>query len=324
MNKSTPWPSSPPYPTSPDASDDACWPFEDVRHAAHRLVDRMYFPYDRIAIVTFGRLPTVWLELDDTDLLPAGCSPTDPKACAHVVLDQIEVEPSPLGPPPLAGCEVTTPRGCMPTNIGDGLLQSGARFCVDDNPTNGTCDRAEMREEAVWITILLTDGATNAAIGSGNPNVSTDWICPESTYTDGTPPWCVDDDPSYHDSSSIDYDADDYARDQADIVGCPGPGIPPPAGCPAAGGVGSVIFTIGLGTGVTNHPAYTVQPDAGAQLLRYIAAVGIDGQPTTDPFCSGVTDPEVSCGNYYFAPEGPELIEVFEDIASRIFTRITH
>ncbi len=34
-------------------------------------------------------------------------------------------------------------------------------------------------------------------------------------------------------------------------------------------------------------------------------------------------DPTVSCGNYYNAPGGPQLTQVFEDIASRMFTRIT-
>ncbi len=33
--------------------------------------------------------------------------------------------------------------------------------------------------------------------------------------------------------------------------------------------------------------------------------------------------PKTSCGNYYNAPGGPELTKVFEDIASRMFTRIT-
>ena len=324
--KSTPWPSSPPYPTAPDAPADACWPFEDVRHAAHRLVDQMYFPYDRLSIVTFGRLPSVRLELDDSDFspLPPGCSSTDPSGCAHKVIDSLEVEPSPIGTPL---CEGTTPRGCTTTNIGDGLLTAGIRFCVDDDPQDFFCDRdSEMREEAVWITILLTDGAANAAIGDGDPLNFPDWICPDTTYLPigiAPPPWCRE---SPTDRLNSNYDADDYARDQADKVGCPGPlpGVTPPAGCPALGGVGSVIFTIGLGKNVTDNPEDTSNKDAGEKLLRYIAQVGIDGQPATDPFCSPDPGTEVSCGNYYFSPDGPGLIEVFEDIASRIFTRITH
>jgi hypothetical protein len=59
-----------------------------------------------------------------------------------------------------------------------------------------------------------------------------------------------------------------------------------------------------------------------ARSCRYIAAVGYDGDPTTDD-CDGVGTGN-SCGNYYFAEEGFELEAVFEAIASRIFTRITH
>ena len=47
-------------------------------------------------------------------------------------------------------------------------------------------------------------------------------------------------------------------------------------------------------------------------------------QPTTDPFCSPDPGIATSCGNYYFSPDGSGLVQVFEDIASRIFTRITH
>jgi hypothetical protein len=233
----------------------------------------------------------------------------------------------------------------MSTNIGGGIRQAGGRFCVDDNPTNNDCDREEMREQAVWIAILLTDGSANAAIYPGSdpgPPDFSNWICPANTYDpDASPaatpapgsdepgaPWCKDNSSAtrHADSDSDFYDADDYARDQADMVGCPGPraGVSPPAGCPADGGVGAVIFTIGLGANVTDSPNDPDEPRAGEHLLRYIAAVGIDGEPTTDPFCSPDPGEGVSCGNYYFSPDGPGLVNVFEDIASRIFTRITH
>ena len=336
--QSSPWPLIPPgvEPASPDAPDNACWPFEAVRYAAHRLVERMYFPYDRLSIVTFGRLPKVWLELDDTDSLPSGCIASNPKACAHKVLDDIQVEPSPLPDPTLCDQAAggSSPKGCLSTNIGDGLLQAGARFCIDDGPPvkdagNGVCDRGEMREEAVWIVLLLTDGAANAAIAGGDPAVFSDWICPDTTYppTSTEPPWCRDDSASTrHASGDSGYDADDYARDQADNVGCPGPvpGETPPLGCPAGGGVGSVIFAIGLGKNVTENPGDLSEPRAGEFLLRYIADVGTDGLPNNDPFCNPDPGKGESCGNYYFAPEGDDLIAVFEDIASRIFTRITH
>ncbi len=41
------------------------------------------------------------------------------------------------------------------------------------------------------------------------------------------------------------------------------------------------------------------------------------------PLFNNPLPPKTSCGNYYNAPGGPELTKVFEDIASRMFTRIT-
>jgi hypothetical protein len=37
----------------------------------------------------------------------------------------------------------------------------------------------------------------------------------------------------------------------------------------------------------------------------------------------GAEQPNVSCGNYYFAPNAAELQFVFDDIASRMFTRLS-
>lgn len=85
-----------------------------------------------------------------------------------------------------------------------------------------------------------------------------------------------------------------------------------------------MIFAIGLGKNVTENPGDLSEPRAGEFLLRYIADVGTDGLPNNDPFCNPDPGKGESCGNYYFAPEGDDLIAVFEDIASRIFTRITH
>ena len=191
-----------------------------------------------------------------------------------------------------------------------------------------------MREEAVWIVILLTDGAANAATQATPPATFNDWICPASTYSGGPeplPPYCRDDSAgTRHLLSSPEFDADDYARNMADFVGCPypNPSLPQPPGCAstAPGGQGAVIFTIGLGSNVISNPDDPGEPRAGEFLLRYAAAVGDDGDPDTD-FCT-LPNPDVGpgldCGNYYYSPSGAGLIRVFEAIASRIFTRITH
>jgi hypothetical protein len=36
----------------------------------------------------------------------------------------------------------------------------------------------------------------------------------------------------------------------------------------------------------------------------------------------GQLPPQQSCGNYFFAPDGNELQFVFDEIASRMFTRL--
>ena len=119
------------------------------------------------------------------------------------------------------------------------------------------------------------------------------------------------------------YDADDYARDYADFVGCYSPD--PAAAC-SRPGQGAVIFTIGMGNQVLSTYAPGDIPH-GVALLRYAAAVGDDGDPTTD-LCANLNHNETEwrtwCGNYYFDATGNDLDRVFEDIASRIFTRITH
>ena len=65
--------------------------------------------------------------------------------------------------------------------------------------------------------------------------------------------------------------------------------------------------------------------DKGAFLLRYIAAVGDDGDRTTDP-CSAqeyVDDSRKHCGQYYSASNTSDLTRVLRDIASRIYTKIS-
>jgi hypothetical protein len=92
------------------------------------------------------------------------------------------------------------------------------------------------------------------------------------------------------------------------------------------GGQNALIFTIGLGDLVLNT-SYG-DPDAGEQLLRYVAGVGADGFPNPnyptagEDDCLGVASGQ-SCGNYFFSPSGAQLVQIFEEIASRIFTRIT-
>jgi hypothetical protein len=99
-------------------------------------------------------------------------------------------------------------------------------------------------------------------------------------------------------------------------------------------GQGAVIFSIGLGPEVLNNydgkaPEEVNGIPYGVSLLRYVAAVGDDGDPdpNTDPcrdLYGGINEWRRWCGNYYYSPTGNQLNQVFEEIASRIFTRIAH
>jgi hypothetical protein len=133
------------------------------------------------------------------------------------------------------------------------------------------------------------------------------------------------------------YDAYDYAQDQADYM--------------SSNGI--VAFVIGLGPLVTEgdtryYSSYSPRtpvepqrdPDAGERLLRYIADMGYDpgvkpaekqwlchsnwawdasAKPKLDT--STAANP-VNCGNYWYAATGAGLRRVFEEIASRMFTRL--
>lgn len=272
---------------------DDCQPFRDVRAAALALVDRLYFPYDRMAVVTFDRTLGAVLDLSED------------KTAVQNFINGLQVTtqlPCPGYPP--------DPTGCPNTNIAEGLNAAGNQFATPP-----------IREEAVWIVILLTDGAANAARTIGPPAI---WICPGGPTGTWLKPFCRDEEFEVGDGQ-YGYDAEDAAEHAALFVGCPDALSPQPAGCVDGPGNAAVIFTIGLGDIVTNFQPCehaSCEPQQGEDLLRFIAAVGDDGDPGTDP-CSGKPIGD-SCGNYYFSPEGSGLMAVFEAIASRIFTRITH
>ncbi len=108
------------------------------------------------------------------------------------------------------------------------------------------------------------------------------------------------------------YSTYDYARDQVDFAA-----LTVASSGERARGSNIAIYSIGLGQTVI----YWGNDAAGERLLRYMAAVGDDGNRNSDP-CAG--EPAgTSCGNYYFAPDPSALTPVFEDIARRIFTRLS-
>lgn len=290
-----------------------CHPFEEVRAAAKKLVDDIYFPYDRVALVTFDRFADTPISLLTCSANPPYDTAAKQKLCVNNALDAMvvaDIIDAHGGDPYCTEWDSHgNPAGCMPTNTTEGLRAAGNEF------GNG-------RQEAVWITILLSDGVANAALANRPPSMgpgnTSDWFCPpDSTTPDAwVKPFCQDGDPgTRHAVGDTDYDADDAARDWAEWVGC----YNDPAPACTVAGQGAVIFSIGLGNQMTDEYAAS-----GEQLLRFIANVGWDGDPAAanDP-CSGVAS-KLQCGNYYFAETGSELEGIFAAIASRIFTRLTH
>jgi hypothetical protein len=227
---------------------------------------------------------------------------------------------------------------CSTTNIGGGLTVAGNQFATDKRP------------EALWVVVLLTDGMANATfptnddVGGGSPPdeiiIPTSFPLNEDTLLDAFPlglcpdgdwigsdmeagrSYCQDQDAeTHHLAGSSMYDADDFARDQARFVGCPAALASPATGCSPTKGQGAIIFSIGLGSSILYLDKDGSAPYAGS-LLRFIAAVGDDGNPDTDQ-CALQPDYTKSCGNYFYASVGTELEKVFEAIYSRIFTRLT-
>jgi hypothetical protein len=225
---------------------------------------------------------------------------------------------------------------------------------------------------ALWMMLLLTDGAPNATDTDWGENF-TSGFCPPQTWPPGPPiaangPYTI---PGYvgthfgiapyanslclrinyqpgvgdlpynqiqraciftdtttcgpgttiHDTNGLlfKYDAVDFARDMADYMS----------------NNGIVAFVIGLGPQVSDANNTSMvdgtkprDPNAGERLLRYIADVGT--QPNTWQCRSNYWDnpPEYptkqQCGNYWYASTGSGLQAIFDAIANRIFTRITH
>jgi len=355
-----------------------CEPFESVRDAAVRFMDHMREGVDQAAVYHFDKTPvltpTVSVGCDLLGQQPGvDCDPclvTNPTTTLPIPISSGMVVPLTttqqaittalssnstlhvyVSPPVPAPCDhLGHTRGYkwQSTNVGGGLHEATTELV-----RNGE------RDIAVWVIVLLGDGAANAADWA----TTGWWACPPAPYPppDGTryvTPRCRDkelDDPasedldptqpltttaSRHCPSSADcdrpwytgpfvpqeYDADDYARDMADL----------------ASSYQIALYTIGFGDAVIWYGCETPEdigtctkgrPDAGERLLRYVADVGDDGDVHTAPCGSDFYwDPEHmwpipdrgdDCGNYYYAPDANELDRVFEKIASRVFARIT-
>lgn len=362
-----------------------CEPFKDVKDAARMFIKRLDFVRgDRVVLVTFDRQGVAYAPVG-----PGGerMRPLlrSEAAAVDTLNTKIGVQINPTGiwdtcqrqnvafanwnawldgelpeQPELRPNAYETIAACGNTNVGGGILAAN----------NALTDPIDVRREAVWVMIVLSDGAAN--VTNAVPDVSDEtqygyWgYCPWWTFcyldedhvnhwdecTENNPsqteralPICNDNDPDTRhfcidwDTGLPDptdpqcetrYDADDYARDMADFAGLVEVS---PGGRP---GNFIAMFAIAFGQGVINEPT-------GAPLLRYIADAGdngfidnnleqdwrdnrqFDGGDYTrygDPdVCEGEA-PNTQCGQYYYAVNLADLIQVFEDIAGRLFTRL--
>jgi Flp pilus assembly protein TadG len=338
----------------PGNNNTACHPFLEVKAAAKSFLDYLYPGYDRVTVIPFGLYAGYCI--NDGDTWPdCAVSAYDPAAgkfgdkyvplttdlgAARVFIENLDIAvpdwasdvPGERPHDPPWNCpsfdQAGDPRECTNTNVGGGVRAGATELLKEFDPLTlcPLCGPNHPAKERLRVIILLTDGAANASglgaeggtygtpDGLGDPNLEDDVLlgyCPRSTWVQ---PFCRAASPGFaiaagrHISTSVDYDAVDYTLDWADFAMLDSPT-----------GNSIVMFTIGLGNLVTDFTAGG-DADIGERVLRYIAAGGDDANLATDP-CAGAPV-ATSCGNYYFAPSGGELLDIFRAIAGRIFTRI--
>jgi hypothetical protein len=217
---------------------------------------------------------------------------------------------------------------CTTTNIGGGLQVAGQLFAV------------EQRSYAVRVVILVADGAANASFGTEedvgaagvypvfpplDPLTLIPYLplgfCPEGTWElNENRRFCQDGDvDTRHSFTDAAYDADDYARDSGRFVACKN-NNPSPA-CAGLRGQSAIILAVGLGNEILalDNDLSGGRKPYGASLLRYLAAFGDDGDPSTDP-CAEESNFAKNCGNYFFAPSGSDLGLTFEMVYSTVLS----
>jgi len=309
----------------------SCEPFNHVINAAVSFVGKLYFPYDRVAIITFDKTVTQVMTFDDNcptapctassiksriddrlihltvfegdtsydtaGMTPPGHNAIYPDGNPSRGYGDDNMQPPvyspdsnyksfqcPLWDNPPTPADKTTEQ-CTTTNTGGGLQLAGKQFAG-----------SQMRANALWVVILLTDGVANAGYATDGSGAVTGYFCPADLQNPsdfGAHPLCNDGvATTRHANGDSEYDAEDYAYDGADFVGKPYPA-----------GQGALIYSIGLGPAVNDYP----QPDGvglGTKFLKYAAET-------------------VGNGKYYPAPNAGQLTDIFRQIAENLATRLT-
>ncbi|MDW8065956.1 MAG: VWA domain-containing protein, partial [Anaerolineae bacterium] len=308
---------------------DQCMPMRQVRQAALDFTAQMYYPYDRVAVISFDRRAHLHLDLVNGDNLTAVQNAIrgirvydqslsrDTAVCAGMFCSGENCQPV-MQKIPGTGVD---PRPCPSSNVAGAL-----RLAYNILATQGRRDE----EGALWAVVMLSDASPNATDPiEGFP----EGLCPR--YNSNPPPGSSDPtwywgDPSYrpfcqdgdfeerHLSNSSRYDAEDAALDMLDVLK----------------EAKVVIFSIGYGNLMHNLnvlPGGGRDRNLGEKFMRYAAdytdgdnqkACLQSGNDWFDPWAVWKPQGE-SCSNYFYAPDADALQMIFREIARRIFTRIS-
>jgi hypothetical protein len=312
-----------------------CLPFDDVKRAAVSFVNSLYFPYDRVSVITFDKDATRVLDFtnDKPTIISSikGLTVFEGDETATGSLSGLPginaIYPNGLPsryynplPPPIPptgtylglGCpqadpihradypDPGNPAPCTTTNIGMGMYYAGMEFNVEP-----------VRKNSLWVVILLTDGVANAGYDQDH-----NYLCPGSlvdgnqtgtwgnhdTFDYGqTPPLLLSILPKCNNGMTKSDPANRHSPignsnyDAEDYAY--------DAADYVADDQSSLIFTIGLGENVIT-PSTADGTKLGELFLKYAAEKGD--------------------GLYSFAPDSSQLATVFKKIADNIATRLEH
>jgi Flp pilus assembly protein TadG len=317
--------------------NSTCQPFQKIKDAAIAFIDQLYPQYDRVSVIRIDRQPEVLIDLT-VDLEGAKNAIRDMRVSDHY--PQYTTATAPGDPCPYGTYTGSPNPGqdwkCTTANTGFALRAAGAQF--------GTLP---FRDDSLWVVILLSSSSADATdiYESTDADTAIYGFCPGKN----TEPLCRDNQwATHHPTSTIQYDAEDYAYDKAMYLGLE-PGKVVTDHVPD-GGLGVLMFSIGLGRKVVCTGGYTTYsvnsagavtcvpapgnpyidpntgyPNVAESFLRYVAYIGsaneLDYASRPDP-CQGKPLGQ-QCGNYYFAPDADGLTSIFLAIAGKIFTRIS-
>jgi hypothetical protein len=342
------------YTDTNDGMPGECHPFEEVKQAAVNFIEGfLYFPYDRVAIVTFDRQATNILQFNQNCLDPNGCSPDDIKATVENAIKNLNVyegeDVCDNGQPCRPYCLLSTivagycdsqpddvkyflnpdenPHAVYKGNFdcGDGWyfnpgdLQDPSN-CTTTNIGDGLLVAGDEYSQdsggrlgSLWVTVLLTDGSANAGTAEDGSS-----ICPRSTWNPQTNPLCRDF------ASSTRHCALADSRGRCILNGNGLPVFPDnPLGVYQAGVWNPTDYDA---DDYARDMADFVGLDQGALIF----SIGLGRQvklPASDPAGERLLEyasEKVGNGLYFYAPSPTDLADIFKKIGDNIAIRLAH